>query len=99
MPALRRLRRLGLLLAAALVLALGASCGSGETPEPQPTETSSRAERTQSVAQQAQQAEQTAAAERDEPAADDPRAGLLVSRNVVGDPEAPVLIVEYSDFQ
>ncbi len=27
------------------------------------------------------------------------RQGLPFSRNVVGDPEAPVLIVEYSDFQ
>ena len=90
------LSRLGVLLAVALVVALGASCGSGETPEPQPTETSTRAERTQSASQQEQQ---TAATERTEPAANDPRAGLLVSRNVVGDPEAPVLIVEYSDFQ
>ena len=90
------LSRLGVLLAAALALALGASCGSGEAPEPQPTETTARAERTQSVSQQAQQ---TTATERGEPAANDPRAGLLVSRNVVGDPEAPVLIVEYSDFQ
>lgn len=96
MPALRPLRRVGLLLAAVLTLALAASCGSGETPAPQPTETSSRAERTQSAAQQEQQ---TVAAEKDEPAANDPRAGLMISRNVVGDPEAPVLIVEYSDFQ
>lgn len=93
MPALRRL---GVLVVAALALALAASCGSGETPEPQPTESSSRAERTQSVAQQEQQ---TVAAEQDAPAANDPRAGLMISRNVVGDPEAPVLIVEYSDFQ
>ena len=90
------LSRLGVLLVTVLALALGASCGSGETPEPQPTETTARAERTQSVSQQEQQ---TTAAERAEPAANDPRAGLLVSRNVVGDPEAPVLIVEYSDFQ
>ena len=27
------------------------------------------------------------------------RAGLPFARNIVGDPEAPVLIVEYSDFQ
>ena len=27
------------------------------------------------------------------------RYGLPFSRNIVGDPEAPVLIVEYSDFQ
>ena len=27
------------------------------------------------------------------------REGLPFARNVVGDPEAPVLIVEYSDFQ
>ena len=27
------------------------------------------------------------------------RRGLPISRNVIGDPQAPVLIVEYSDFQ
>ena len=27
------------------------------------------------------------------------RAGLMVERNVLGDPAAPVLIVEYGDFQ
>lgn len=39
-------------------------------------------------------------AERVEPRADGShREGLPISRNVVGDPDAPVLIVEYSDFQ
>ena len=39
-------------------------------------------------------------AERIEPRnAGEHRIGLPTSRNVVGDPDAPVVIVEYSDFQ
>lgn len=79
--------RLALLLAVVAALALAASCG-GEAGEPQPTPGSTRAERAETVGEQ--QAEETVA---------DRRAGVASMRNVVGDPDAPVLIVEYSDFQ
>ncbi len=82
--------RLALLLGAVAALALAASCG-GEAVEPQPTPGSTRAERAETVVEQ--QAEETVAAVADR------RAGVAAARNVVGDPDAPVLIVEYSDFQ
>ena len=92
-----RAGRLGLAAAALLALMVGASCGSGGDPvEPQPTPTSTRADRAETVEQQAaqEQAEETVAA-----VGENWRAGAPMARNVVGDPEAPVLIVEYSDFQ
>ena len=89
---------LGLLAAALLALVVGASCGSGGSVEPQPTPTSTRSERVEQQAARGQaaqeQAEETVAA-----AAENWRAVVPMTRNVVGDPEAPVLIVEYSDFQ
>ncbi len=62
------------------------------------TETTERPDRQSSVA--AQQAE----AEPDDEGAvvevlRRHRAGLVAERNVVGDPDAPITIVEYSDFQ
>lgn len=92
-----RMRGLGLAAAVLLALVVGASCGSGGDPvEPQPTPTSTRAERAETVEQQAaqEQVEETVAA-----VGENWRAVAPMARNVVGDPEAPVLIVEYSDFQ
>lgn len=95
--------RLALLLVVAAMLALGVSCG-GDTPEPQPTPTSSRAERVQEQEQNVSQQE-VGASEQQQGVAESEarppnrRAGATMVRNVVGDPDAPVLIVEYSDFQ
>ena len=85
------MKRAALLLAAMLTLGLAAACGS-DSPTPEPTPSASRADR---EAEQTQQQEQMVA----EAAEAGRRAGVAMARNVVGDPEAPVLIVEYSDFQ
>ena len=99
----RRAGWLGLAAAALLALMLGASCGSGGSVEPQPTPTSTRSERVEQQTAQQQAARGQAAQEQVEEtvaaAAENWRAVAPMARNVVGDPEAPVLIVEYSDFQ
>ena len=84
------MKRAALLLAAMLTLGLAAACGS-DSPTPEPTPSASRADR---EAEQTQQQEMVAEVEEA-----GRRAGVAMARNVVGDPEAPVLIVEYSDFQ
>lgn len=94
---------------AAIVGAVGlllAACGSGGQDERQAqsadeTVRSERQYRQASVLQQ-QDAEQTQVdVEIAIPSEIDfgHRAGLPFARNVVGDPEAPVLVIEYSDFQ
>lgn len=102
----------GLLLLVVGALGLAAGCGSGGSDaEPQPT--TARAERDEREQMEPVETEQGtgAVAESDDGeggeqegaaarrVADERRAGLMVARNVVGDPDAPVVIVEYSDFQ
>lgn len=93
---------------------LMSACGSGDAPDDRDREDAStgtvrteRAERDASIMEQ-QQVEQAGEQETaevgeeiDETGVIDfgHREGLPFTRNVVGDPEAPVLIVEYSDFQ
>ncbi len=103
------------LLASGLALGvLLSACGSGGGPEQQdgePVSTgtvrSEREGREASIMQQQESAAEAGQSEQAEPVdVDAPgvidfghREGLPFTRNVVGDPEAPVLIVEYSDFQ
>ncbi len=103
--------RLSVLLVA-MVVGIGllvSACGSGGDAGDQGgesatgTERSERAERQASIMQQ--QADDSSE-EKPELAATElgeidfgHRQGLPFVRNVIGDPEAPVLIIEYSDFQ
>ncbi|MDE2966905.1 MAG: hypothetical protein OXS30_05390 [Chloroflexota bacterium] len=92
------------LLIAGLGLLLSA-CGSGGAPDDGDDDASTgtvrseRAEREASIMQQQGQVEVSDAAEGDGVIDFGHREGLPYTRNVVGDPDAPVLIVEYSDFQ
>lgn len=76
------------------------------------TETTERPDRQSSVqtAQQAEEAEQPTVDTQETEADPEPdgapvevlrrhREGLTAERNVIGDPDAPILVVEYSDFQ
>ncbi len=100
----------GLVLVAAFVIA----CGSGDdSPPSTATQTSQRAEREATVSQQQAQPQpaQSAAAEQPQPEVqDDARTdplptdavgehkGLRSQRNLLGEPDAPVLIEYYGDF-
>jgi protein-disulfide isomerase len=102
-------------LAAVLTVALLGACGSPDDDgqpatsyEAGQTETTERPDRQSSI--RAQEAEQTTAeSEQTDADPDDDgavvevlsrhRAGLQANRNIVGDPDAPITIVEYSDFQ
>ncbi|MXV80565.1 MAG: hypothetical protein F4X58_08410 [Chloroflexi bacterium] len=80
------------------------ACGSGDGDADEDVSTgtvrSERADREASIMQQEQGADQPAEAGADSGViAFGHREGLPFARNVVGDPDAPVLIVEYSDFQ
>ena len=77
-----------LLLTLAAIVALAAACGS-DAPDDTGTVRSDRAARDASIMQHG------AAGVIDF----GHRQGLPFARNVVGEPDAPVLIVEYSDFQ
>ena len=105
--------RFALILIALATLMFAVSCGSGESPDPEPTPTTTRAER-EGVEQQVEQqgADQQIAAQSADQGEDDSdgvmvagvlehtrRAGTLAFRNSVGDPDAAIVIVEYSDFQ
>ena len=105
--------RFALILIALATLVFAVSCGSGDSPEPEPTPTTARAER-EGVEQQVEQqgADQQIAAQSADQGEDDSdgvmvasvlehtrRAGTLAFRNSVGDPDAAIVIVEYSDFQ
>ena len=98
--------RLALILAT-LFTAIGllfSACGSGGQQADEDVSTgtvrSERADREASIMQQEQAADQPAEARAEAGVFDfGHREGLPFARNVVGDPEAPVLIVEYSDFQ
>ena len=96
--------RFSLILIALATLMFAVSCGSGESPDPEPTPTTTRAER-EGVEQQitAQSADQGEADSDGVMVASvlehTRRAGTLALRNTVGDPEADIVIVEYSDFQ
>ena len=95
------------LVLATLLAAIGllfSACGSGGEPADEDVSTgtvrSERAAREASIMQQEQGADQPAEAGADSGViAFGHREGLPFARNVVGDPDAPVLIVEYSDFQ
>ncbi len=80
-----------------MIGALIAACGSGGAPDSSETGTvrSERDARDASIMQQERQIAASAAGVIDF----GHREGLPFTRNVVGDPDAPVLIVEYSDFQ
>lgn len=98
--------RLALVLAMLLagIGLLFSACGSGgeQADEDVPTGTvrSERADREASIMQQEQGAARSGDARAESGViAFGHREGLPFTRNVVGDPEAPVLIVEYSDFQ
>ena len=105
--------RFALILIALATLAFAVSCGSAESPEPEPTPTTARAEREgveQQIEQQGADQQITAqSAEQGEADSDGVmvasvlehtrRAGTLAFRNSVGDPDAAIVIVEYSDFQ
>ena len=107
--------RVSLLIPGVLALVLATGCGSGGNVEPSAADTdtprSERAYRQASIMQQEASVPQPAAAP-PERGSEEPegvsesgtidfghRFGLPFARNVVGDPEAPVLIVEYSDYQ
>ena len=79
-----------LFLTLAAIVALAAACGS-DAPDDTGTVRSERAARDASITQQ--QATPAGVIDFGH------RAGLPFTRNVVGDLDAPVLIVEYSDFQ
>ena len=101
--------RFALILIALATLMFAVSCGSGESPDPEPTPTTTRAER-EGVEQQGAD-QQITAQPADQGEADSDgvmvasvlehtrRAGTLALRNSVGDPDAAIVIVEYSDFQ
>ena len=101
--------RFALILIAVATLAFAASCGSGESPEPEPTPTTARAEREGVEQQDVEQQITAQSADQGEGDADGVmvagvlehtrRAGTLAFRNSVGDPDAAIVIVEYSDFQ
>jgi len=78
-----------LLLTLAAIVALAAACGS-DAPDDTGTVRSERASRDASITQHEGAAGVIDFGHRE---------GLPFTRNVVGDPDAPVLIVEYSDFQ
>ena len=95
------------LVLATLLAGIGlvvSACGSGGEPADEDVSTGTvrteRADREASVMQQEQGAEQPGDAGAEAGIIEfGHREGLPFARNVVGDPEAPVLIVEYSDFQ
>lgn len=105
---------LAAVLAVALLSACGSPGDDGQSAtsyEAGQTETTERPDRQSSIAAQEQdQAGQTTAeSEPTEAEPDDDgavvevlrrhRTGLQADRNIVGDPDAPITIVEYSDFQ
>ncbi len=94
-------RSLCLLAIAAVAAVLIAACGSGGAPSTGDTPRSERQYRQASIMQQQDAAVAQSGIEFDIPAeiTFGHREGLPFTRNVVGDPDAPVLIVEYSDFQ
>ncbi|MXX47884.1 MAG: hypothetical protein F4088_01140 [Chloroflexi bacterium] len=80
------------------------ACGSGDGDADEDVSTgtvrSERADREASIMQQEQGADQSVEAGAEAGVIEfGHREGLPFARNVVGDPKAPVLIVEYSDFQ
>ena len=93
----------------------GESADQGDEPTATGTERSERADRQASIMQQQDQQSAAESEQIDQVDASDDtselqanelgeidfghREGLPFIRNVVGDPEAPVVIVEYSDFQ
>lgn len=81
----------------ALIGAVGllvSACGSGGEPGSTETPRSERAQRQATIMQQeGREADQLGVIDFGH------REGLPFLRNSVGDPEAPVVIVEYSDFQ
>ncbi len=101
----------GLVLVAAFVIACGSG---DDPPRSTATQTSQRAEREATVSQQQRaqlQPEQSAAAEQPQPDAQDDaqteplptdavgeHKGLRSQRNLLGEPDAPVLIEYYGDF-
>lgn len=95
------------LVLATLLAGIGlvvSACGSGGEQADEDVSTgtvrSERTDREASIMQQEQGADNPAeAGEESGVIAFGHREGLPFARNVVGDPEAPVLIVEYSDFQ
>ena len=98
--------RLTLILATLLggIGLLVSACGSGGEGADEDVSTgtvrSERTDREASIMQQEQGAEQPEDAGVASGFIDfGHREGLPYTRNVVGDPDAPVLIVEYSDFQ
>ncbi|MDE2747185.1 MAG: hypothetical protein OXI41_14620 [Chloroflexota bacterium] len=98
--------RLTLILATLLggIGLLVSACGSGGEEADGDVSTGTvrteRADREASIMQQEQGAEQPGDTGVEGGVIDfGHREGLPFTRNVVGDPEAPVLIIEYSDFQ
>jgi len=82
------------LIAVAAVATLVAACGGGAKSEPEQT-----AVQAAGPTAQAEQAEQAAAqAEQVVSAEQDARVQVVRGRAALGDPAAPVLIQEYSDF-
>ena len=105
---------LAAVLTVALLGACGSPDDDGQSAtsyEAGQTETTDRPDRQSSIpAQQQDQAGQTTAqSEQTDADPDDDgavvevlkrhRTGLQANRNIVGDPDAPITIVEYSDFQ
>ena len=98
------MRWLLLTLVGALAM-ISVACGSGGDLAPTGTQRSERDDRQTSISQQRSTPDEphqlaTANLTTDAGVIDfGHRQGLPFQRNVVGDPDAPVLIVEYSDFQ
>ncbi len=105
------MRRLTMVVIAALTVGLvAAACGSGDDAQPTGTETSTRAARQASVMQQDQQAQPAEPQTQDDEAADQQgqatlpadavgeHKGVRSQRNVLGEPDAPILIEHFGDF-